>query len=69
MEKINRLNTKKLIHREYELLETVLKNGLLDRVVRERNFVYKFYSYNHQIVRVDFVKGCKTVLGVRVIGL
>lgn len=67
MTKIDKLNTKKLIHVEYELLEKVLKECVCDRVVRERNMVYKFYPYNHQIVRVDFLKGCKVVLNVKIV--
>ena len=67
MRKIEKLDTKKLIHVEYELLEKVLTEGICDRIVREGIHVYKFYSYNHQIVRVDYLKGCKVVLNVEVV--
>ena len=67
MEKIEKLNTKKLIHVQYELLRKVLNESKCDRIVREGNVVYKFYPLNHQIVRVDYLKGCKTVLNIKVV--
>lgn len=40
-------------HQDVLLIEEVLKETPF-RIVREKGFVFKFYSHQHRIVRIDF---------------
>lgn len=56
-----------VMHKDFEIALEVLKNCIPERIVREKGTTSKFYSYNHEIVRIDFTNRCKNIEYVKII--
>lgn len=54
-----------IIHNDIKLVNEVLKNCSPERIVRDKGTTSKFYSYNHEIVRIDFTNRCKNIKYVK----
>ena len=55
-----------MIHEDVKLAEEVLNNCFPHRIVREKGITYKFYSYNHNIIRLDFTNRCSVLKNIKV---